>query len=310
MEAYLLAIFITTLVYVLLAVGLDFQYGFTGLINFGHVGFFAVGAYAAALCATKLNWHPIFGFGLAIVLPALLAWPLGRVALRLRDDYLAIVTLGFSEIVRLVLISEKEITNGGQGIAGVPRLFTVFGSNFWNDVALAILMVATCAIVVWLLRLITRGPYGRLIQAIRDDETALLALGKNPARFKTQVLMVGGAIAGLAGAFYAHYSSFVTPEQYTPVITFYVWMAIIMGGIGKLRGAVAGAFLLVAFVEGSRVLRDVIPGVSDVAMSSVRLAAVGLALILFMRYAPSGLLGLKLRTKRAPNNAAKPGEAS
>ncbi len=310
MDAYLLAIFITALVYVLLAVGLDFQYGFTGLINFGHVGFFALGAYTAALCATRLNWHPIFGFGLAVVLPALMAWPLGWVALRLRDDYLAIVTLGFSEIVRLVIISEKAITNGGQGVTGVPRLFTGFGSNFWNDVALAIVMMATCAIVVLLLRLITRGPYGRLIQAIRDDETALLALGKNPAKFKTQVLMVGGAIAGLAGAFYAHYSSFVTPEQYTPVVTFYVWMAIIMGGVGKLRGAVAGAFLLVAFLEGSRVLRDVIPGVSDVAMSSVRLAAVGLALILFMRYAPSGLLGIKFRTRRALSKVAKTGEAS
>ncbi len=293
MEAYLLAILITTLVYVLLAVGLDFQYGFTGLINFGYVGFFAIGAYAAALSATRLQWHPLAGFALAMVLPALLAWPLGRIALRLRDDYLAIVTLGFSEIVRLVLISEKEVTNGGQGIPGVPRLITLFPSNAWNDMALALVLAAACAVVVWLLRQITRSPYGRLIQAIRDDETALLALGKNPARFKTQVLMIGGAIAGLAGAFYAHYISFITPEQYTPVVTFYVWMAIIMGGVGRLRGAVAGAFLLVAFLEGSRVVRDLVPGISEVAMSNVRLAAVGLALILFMRFAPRGLFGRK-----------------
>ncbi len=291
MEAYLLAILITTLVYVLLAVGLDFQYGFTGLINFGYVGFFALGAYAAGICTTRMHWHPLAGFALAIVLPALLAWPLGRIALRLRDDYLAIVTLGFSEIVRLVLISEKDVTNGGQGIPGVPRLITWFSANVWNDVALALVMALACGLVVWTLRKITNSPYGRLIQAIRDDETALLALGKNPARFKTQVLMVGGAIAGLAGAFYAHYISFITPEQYTPVVTFYVWMAIIMGGVGRLRGAVAGAFLLVAFLEGSRVVRDVIPGISEVAMSNVRLAAVGLALILFMRFAPRGLFG-------------------
>lgn len=291
MEAYLLAILITTLVYVLLAVGLDFQYGFTGLINFGYVGFFALGAYAAGICTTRMQWHPLAGFALAIVLPALLAWPLGRIALRLRDDYLAIVTLGFSEIVRLVLISEKDLTNGGQGIPGVPRLITLFNSNFWNDVALAFVMALACGVVIWTLRKITNSPYGRLIQAIRDDETALLALGKNPARFKTQVLMVGGSIAGLAGAFYAHYISFITPEQYTPVVTFYVWMAIIMGGVGRLRGAVAGAFLLVAFLEGSRVVRDVIPGISEVAMSNVRLAAVGLALILFMRFAPRGLFG-------------------
>lgn len=291
MVAYLLAVFITALVYVLLALALDFQYGQTGLINFGHVGFFAVGAYAAALVAVKLNATPLLGFALAVVLPALLAWPLGRVALRLRDDYLAIVTLGFSEIVRLVLISERQLTNGGQGIPGVPRLFTVSASNVWNDLALAVAMVLACAVVVWLLRQVTHSPYGRLIQAIRDDETALLALGKDPARFKTQVLMVGGGVAGLAGAFYAHYISFVTPDQFTPLVTFYVWMALIMGGVGRLRGAVGGAFLLVAFLEGSRVIRDVVPGITDVAMSNVRIGAVGLALILFMRWAPQGLFG-------------------
>lgn len=291
MDGYLLAILITTLIYVLLALSLDFQYGFTGLINFGHVGFFALGAYAAALGAVKWQWPPLVGFGLALLLPALLAWPLGRVALRLRDDYLAIVTLGFSEIVRLVLISEKDLTNGGQGVPGVPRLFTGLGTNFVNDLALAGLLVLVCLAVVALLREVTRSPYGRLIQAIRDDETALLALGKNPARFKTQVLMLGGSLAGLAGAFYAHYISFVTPDQFTPLVTFYVWMAIIMGGVGRLRGAVAGAFLLVAFLEGSRVIRDVLPGVSEVALSNVRLAVVGLALILFMRFAPQGLFG-------------------
>jgi len=293
MDAYLLALLITALIYVLLALGLDFQYGFTGLINFGHVGFFAVGAYAAAICTVRMQWPAPVGFGLALVLPALLAWPLGRIALRLKDDYLAIVTLGFSEIVRLVLISEKGLTNGGQGIPGVPRLFSVSSSNLVNDVVLAAVLGAVCLAVVALLRHIVRSPYGRLIQAIRDDETALLALGKNPARFKTQVLMLGGAIAGLAGAFYAHYVTFVTPDQYTPIITFYVWMAIIMGGVGRLRGAVAGGLLLVIFLEGSRMIRDVVPGISEVAMSSVRLAVVGLALILFMRFAPAGLFGRK-----------------
>lgn len=293
MEAYLVAIAITTLIYVLLALSLDFQYGFTGLINFGQVGFFAVGAYAAAIGSVRMGWPAPVGFALAVALPALLAWPLGRIALRLRDDYLAIVTLGFGEIVRLVIVSEKGLTNGGQGIPAVPRLFSIGPTPGWNDVALLGLLVAVCAGAVALLHQVLRSPYGRLIQAIRDDETALLALGKSPARYKTQVLMLGGALAGLAGAFYAHYISFVTPDQYTPLITFYVWMAIIMGGVGRLRGAVLGAVLLVAFLEGSRLLRDVLPGVSEVAMSSVRLAAVGLGLILFMRLRPQGLAGGK-----------------
>ena len=286
MEAYLLAIGITALVYVLLTLGLNFQYGFTGLINFGYVGFFALGAYASAICTVRLEWPAWTGFAIGIVVPALLAWPIGRVALRLRDDYLAIVTLGFSEIVRLVIVSEKELTQGNQGIAGIPKLFG------GSDVLLAVVLVLACAALAWQMKRVVRSPYGRLIQAIRDDETALLALGKDPARFKTQVLMLGAAIAGLAGCFYAHYIGFVTPEQFVPIVTFQVWMAMIMGGVGRLRGAVVGAFMLLLILEGSRVVRDILPGVSEVQMSSARLAIIGLALILFIRFRPQGLFGV------------------
>ena len=292
MEAYLLAIFITALVYVLLTLGLNFQYGFTGLINFGYVGFFALGAYASAICTTRMGWPAWTGFALGMVVPFLLAWPLGRVALRLRDDYLAIVTLGFSEIVRLVIINEKDLTNGGQGIAGVPKLFAAEGGGgMAADLWLALALLVACGLVAWVVRGIVKSPYGRLIQAIRDDETALLALGKNPARFKTQVLMLGGGIAGLAGSFYAHYVGYVTPDQFLPIITFQVWMAMIMGGVGRLRGAVVGAFLLLIVLEGSRAVRDLFPGIPEVAMSSVRLAVIGIALILFIRFRPQGLFG-------------------
>lgn len=293
MEAYLLAIFITALVYVLLTLGLNFQYGFTGLINFGYVGFFALGAYASAICTARMGWPAWTGFVLGMVVPFLLAWPLGRVALRLRDDYLAIVTLGFSEIVRLVIINEKDLTNGGQGIAGVPKLFAAEGggSGMAADLWLALALLVACGLVAWVVRGIVKSPYGRLIQAIRDDETALLALGKNPARFKTQVLMLGGGIAGLAGSFYAHYVGYVTPDQFLPIITFQVWMAMIMGGVGRLRGAVVGAFLLLIVLEGSRAVRDLFPGIPEVAMSSVRLAVIGIALILFIRFRPQGLFG-------------------
>jgi branched-chain amino acid transport system permease protein len=291
MEAYLLAIFITALVYVLLTLGLNFQYGFTGLINFGYVGFFALGAYASAICTARLGWPAWSGFVLGMVVPFLLAWPLGRVALRLRDDYLAIVTLGFSEIVRLVIINEKAVTNGGQGIAGVPKLFGGDGAGLGGDLWLAAALLTACVLVAGVVRAIVGSPYGRLIQAIRDDETALLALGKNPARFKTQVLMLGGGIAGLAGSFYAHYVGYVTPDQFLPIVTFQVWMAMIMGGVGRLRGAVAGAVLLLVVLEGSRAVRDLFPGIPEVAMSSVRLAVIGVALILFIRFRPQGLWG-------------------
>jgi branched-chain amino acid transport system permease protein len=291
MISYLLAILVIMGIYMLLALALDLQYGFTGLINFGLAGFFGVGAYASALLTMKAGWSPLLSFPAAMLLAALLAWPLGRVALRLRDDYLAIVTLGFSEVVRLVLVQEQWLTNGVQGIPGVPRLGAGWGGAAFSDMLLLGLLALAIVAVVVLLRRVTHSPYGRIIQAIRDDETAVLVLGKDPARFKTQVLMLGAAIAGLAGAFFAHYMTYIVPDQFVPLVTFYIWMAIIMGGVARLSGSVAGAVLLVFFLEGVRFLRGYIPGVSDADMGSVQLGVVGLVLILFMRWRPQGLFG-------------------
>lgn len=290
MEAYLAAIAIIALIYTLLSLGLTLQYGLTGLINFGHVGFFAIGAYASALLALRGVPLPLT-FAAAAGLAALAAWPIGLVSLRLRDDYFAIVTLGFSETVRIVITSERWLTNGVQGLPGIPRLYEGIGVGLNAALAvLATLLVAT-AVSAFMMRRIARSPFGRIIEAIRDNEEAVKALGKDPARFKIQVLMVGAGLAGIAGAFYAHYITYIVPDQFIPLVTFYVWMAIIMGGVGRVSGAVVGTAILMIFLEGSRFLRDVIPGVSEVEMASVRIGAVGLALILFTIYRPQGLMG-------------------
>jgi len=290
MEAYLAAIAIIALIYTLLSLGLTLQYGLTGLINFGHVGFFAIGAYTSALLALRGVPLPLC-FAAAAGLAALAAWPIGLVSLRLRDDYFAIVTLGFSETVRIVITSERWLTNGVQGLPGVPRLYEGIGVGLNAALAvLATLLVATAVSAV-IMRRISKSPFGRIIEAIRDNEDPVKALGKDPARFKIQVLMVGAALAGIAGAFYAHYITYIVPDQFIPLVTFYVWMAIIMGGVGRVSGAVVGTAILMLFLEGSRFLRDIVPGVSEVDMASVRIGAVGLALILFTLYRPQGLMG-------------------
>jgi branched-chain amino acid transport system permease protein len=291
MEAYLVAILIIAAIYVLLALGLTLQFGLTGLINFGHVGFFCIGAYAAAILSVYGGQPVIVGVIAGTILAALAAWPIGLIALRLRDDYFAIVTLGFSETVRLVFTSEKWLTNGVQGIPGIPRLFEGLGVGLPSGLAtLAVLLAANLAAVLLFLRL-TRSPFGRMLQAIRDNEEAVKALGKDPAAFKIKVLMLGAALAGAAGGFYAHYIGYVSPDQFTPLVTFYVWMAVIMGGAARVSGAVVGAGLLMLFLEGSRFLRDVLPFISAVDMASIRLGVVGLALILFMILLPQGLMG-------------------
>lgn len=291
MEAYLVAILIIASIYVLLSLGLTLHYGLTGLINFGHVGFFCIGAYAAAILSTYAQMPLIVGFVAAAILAGLMAWPIGLVSLRLRDDYFAIVTLGFSETVRLVVTSERWLTNGVQGIPGIPRLFEGLGVGMPTALAVLGVLTAVNAVAVLIFFRLVKSPFGRMIEAIRDNEEAVRALGKDPARFKIQVLVLGAALAGISGAFYAHYIGYVVPDQFVPLITFYVWMAIIMGGVGRISGAVVGTGLLMLFLEGSRFLRDVMPFISAVDMASVRIGAVGLLLVLFTLYRPQGLMG-------------------
>lgn len=290
MDAYLVAVGITALVYLLLALGLNLHYGFTGLINFGHVGFFAIGAYASAL-TVMAGWHILAGFAAAMALAALAAIPLGILSLRLREDYLAIVSLGFSESVRLFIINEQWLTNGVQGIPGIPNIATAFGLDIDPSLAVLATLVIACIAAVLLILRLTRSPFGRMIRAIRDDEDAVRALGKDPGSFKVRVFMIGAALAGLSGAIYAHYITYITPDQFLPLLTFYIWVAIILGGAGKVSGAIFGTLALVFFLEGSRFLRDALPGVSEVEMSSVRLFAIGLCLVLLLRFRPGGIAG-------------------
>jgi branched-chain amino acid transport system permease protein len=288
MTAYLVAVFIVVLIYLLLSLGLTIQYGLTGLINFGLVGFFAIGAYASALLAMK-GLPLIASFAVASVLAGLAAWPIGLIALRLRDDYFAIVTLGFSETVRLVIQNESWLTSGVRGITGVPGLFQSAGSA-GPLITVGVLLVVN-AVVIALLHHIVKSPFGRALEAVRDDEVAFTALGKSPSRFKIEVLILGSALAGLAGAFYGHYVTYIVPDQFVPLTTFYIWMAVIIGGVGRVSGAIVGTVLLIGMLEGSRFLRDLIPAIPDAEMASVRIGVVGLLLILFMIYRPQGLLG-------------------
>jgi branched-chain amino acid transport system permease protein len=288
MTAYLIAISIIVLIYLLLSLGLTIQYGLTGLINFGLVGFFAIGAYASAILA--MNGVPlVVSFLLAAVLSGLAAWPIGMVAIRLRDDYFAIVTLGFSETIRLVIINESWLTTGVNGITGVPALFPDAGIS--APLYTVGVLIIVNVVVILVLQHIVKSPFGRALEAVRDDETALKALGKSPSRFKIEVMILGSGLAGLAGAFYGHYVTYIVPDQFIPLTTFYIWMAVIIGGVGRVSGAITGTVLLIGLLEGSRFLRDIIPAIPDTEMASIRLGMVGFLLIIFLIFRPQGLLG-------------------
>jgi len=289
MLGYAMAIAVQIGIIMILTISVNLQYGFTGLINFGVVAFYAVGAYASALLAIAGVPVPLALLAAALI-GALAAIPLGAVAVRLRAEYLAIVTLGFAEVVRLVAQNERWLTGGSSGLGGIPRPTGDWPAPF-DALGYVALTGFVLLIVILVIRRIVASPYGRILQAIRDNLEAVGAIGKNANRFKLQILAIGGGIAAEAGALQAHYIGYVSPEQMVSHQTFIAWMAMIIGGAGRLAGSVIGAAVVMLLFEGSRFMRDVLPGVSEVEMASIRLALVGLALILFTVYRPQGLAG-------------------
>ncbi len=291
MTAYLVAMAIIALIYGLLALGLNLHWGHTGLINFGHVAFFAIGAYTSALLT--LHGMPIVvGAAAATLLAGFAAFPIGWVAVRLRSDYLAIVTIGFSETIRLILLNEVWLTRGPMGLPGIPRLFEGLSTGTTDLLFLAVL-AAVVATVFVLLERVVRSPFGRVLRAIREDEDAAGALGKDVVGFKVRSLFLGASIAGLAGSFYAHYINYVVPDQFLPLVTFYVWIAVILGGSGSSLGALLGTGILMVFLEGTRFLKDAGFPLDEVRLAALRFVVVGLALVLLVLFRPQGILGVR-----------------
>ena len=177
---------------------------------------------------------------------------------RLRDDYLAIVTLGFAEVVRIIAENEIWLTRGTDGISGIPQpLKSTLGSDF--NLAYLVFCLVVLALVVFVLERVRASPFGRVLRAIREDAQVAAFAGKDVLRFKVKAFAIGGAVAGLAGALYAHYSSYIVPEIYVPLLTIYIFLALTAGGIGNNFGAVFGAFVVVFFLESTRFLIGVDP---------------------------------------------------
>lgn len=288
MTAYIIAIGTIGLIYVLLALSLNLQWGQTGLINFGLVAFFGIGAYASGLLAVWGLPIPLAMIA-AMFIAAAAAWPLGRLTVSLKEDYLAVIAVGFSEVVRSVLENEAWLTRGPSGLAGVPQLYSDAPSGV-RDMLLFMTLLLIVIVTFALLERLIRSPFGRTLRGIRDNETAAAALGKNVVSFKTRSLVLGSGIAGLAGAFYAHYLTFISPEQFTPDVTFNVWIAVIIGGSGRNLGVVLGTFILILFLEGSRFLNDLGLALDGSQLGALRFIVIGVALVLCMLYRPSGLL--------------------
>ncbi len=285
---YVASVLLVAGIYIIFSLGLNLEFGFTGLINFGHVAFMAIGAYVLVILFTSgvpFVIAALISIGVAGISGLILAVPTAK----LRVDYLAILTIGFSIIVEAVIRNEEWLTGGPMGmrlgldVGEVP----LFGNLFY--LTLAIVVVSVIALY-FLLEYIIRSPWGRVLRAIREDEDVAKALGKNTFSFKTQALVIGSAIAGLAGVLWALYYSYVHPGMFLPIVTFYAWIIVVIGGAGKNLGVILGGLLFWFIYSGTRFLGDWLP-ISEVRFGAIRMALIGLILILIVRYRPQGILG-------------------
>jgi branched-chain amino acid transport system permease protein len=286
--AYLTAIATLVGVRALLTLGLNVQWGLAGLVNLGVIAFFAMGAYTSALLVVggapmALAWPAAVG------LAAAAAAALAMVALRLREDYLAIVTLGFAEVLRLFLLNESWLTRGANGVTGIPRPMHARFAGHYDLVYLGFVL-AVVLVVYAALERVRRSPFGRVLRAIREDEVVAAVAGKPVFRFKVQAFALGAGVAGMAGILFAHYLAYIEPNMFLPQEGLFVWLALILGGSGNNRGALLGSAVLLGLLEGSRFAKDLIPFLTGVRLAAAQQILVGVVLVVLMIRRPEGLL--------------------
>ena len=290
MENYLLAMAVFAGCYALMALGLNLIFGLAGRVNLGLVGFFAVGAYASALLTVKLHLPMLAGWAAAIALASLLGAAMALITARLRGDYLAIVTLGFSEVIRLAASNEIWLTNGTDGISAIPAPGRGVLSPLLFNLQFVVIVWAVVGLAAWALARLSAAPFGRVLRAIREDDMIAAVAGKRVLAFKVQAFALGAGLLGLAGALYAHFNAYIAPDGFQPLITIYVVLALTAGGTGTMRGAVLGAVLVIALTESTRFFGGVIPWLKPVQFAALREAAIGIALILVLYYRPDGII--------------------
>jgi branched-chain amino acid transport system permease protein len=297
---YLLFIATIAGIYALLALSLNLIWGGVGMVNLGLAGFFAVGAYASALTTTAGQAPILAGWALALIAGGAAGLVVTLSTTRLREDYLAIVTLGFAEVVRLVAANETWLTHGTDGISGIPGPWKQALGRDFNIVYFAMLLGVLAAVFL-LMRRIDRSPYGRALRAIREDAQVAQVAGKPVLRLKAQAFALSAAIAGLAGALYGHFTSFIAPDLFLPLITVYIFLAVASGGVGSPSGALIGAYLLMTLLESARFFVELIPGVTAVQRAALKELLIAVALILVLRLLPSGLVPERIPPAPRPN---------
>jgi branched-chain amino acid transport system permease protein len=300
-------------IYAIMALGLYVQFSLAGLPNFGNVAFMAVAAYAMAILVVRFQLPLVLACGAGILASSALGVIMGLPALRLRSDYLAIATVAGGEIVRYLLINLPDLTGGPIGSIGMLgpgeiamynrgwqalidgariRLAPLFGAEPSRDAVMAVVVWGSALLLIALFHRLERSPWGRVMKGIREDETAVMAVGKNVVAFKMQALILGAILGGLAGLLLALQIGVFSPDDYQPTLTFYAYLILILGGMNRIWAITVGAVLFSLLYSGTRFLNVFPLSLFDSGSRAfLRLFLVGFLLVLFMAFRPQGLLG-------------------
>ena len=291
MISFLILMAIVVCFSAILAVALNFQWGLGGMVNFGLAGFYALGAYSSALLMLKGGANTFVATLGAMAIVAVVCGLIAFVTLRVtEEDYFAIVTLGMGEMLRLVALNEDWLTKGALGLTGIPRpLGDVVPPEYYQYFMLG-LAVALLAATVWFLNTIARSPFGRIMRAVREDDVVAATLGKHVLWARVRIFAIGGAFIGLAGSLHAFYYQYIDPTQFSNIVIAYAFMAVIAGGRGAHRGAIWGAAVVMLLLEGSRFVKDLIPGIGSDQLAAIRIIIIGVGLIALLIYRPQGFM--------------------
>ncbi|MBI4591332.1 MAG: branched-chain amino acid ABC transporter permease [Candidatus Rokubacteria bacterium] len=284
MTTFILEVAVLINIYIILGVSFNLLVGYAGLFSVAHAAFYGIGAYTTALLMAKLGVNFFLALALAVVVTALLSIPLAIPSLRVSGDYLVIASFGFQLIMSSVF-NNLAITGGAAGLPGIPKP-VVFGYRVAGSlpiVALSLGMALLCLGAAWR---VTTSPFGRVLRAIRDDEVAAQSAGKNVQAFKVITFAISAAMAAVAGGLYGVYVGFISPPSFAVMESFFIFVLVIVGGTGTLRGSVIGAVVLIALPEALRFVR-----MPEEVAFPLRQILYAVLVILFMIFRPQGLLG-------------------
>lgn len=282
---YLIHLAILFAIYAILGVSLNLVVGYTGLLSVTHAAFYGIGAYTTAILLTKTSAGFFGSVILGIVIAVAISFLIGIVLSKFKGDYYALGTFGFNTIVFAIFLNWQDLTRGPLGIPGISKP-ELLGLNFADNFAFLILALVFLGLMYFASRFIANSSFGRVLKAIREDETAIAVFGYNTLYFKLAIFIISAAMAAVAGSLFASYITFIDPSGFRLMESVFILAIIILGGLANLRGSILGALFLILLPE----LLRFVGFPSDIA-AQMRQVVYGVILILLMLYRPQGLMG-------------------